>query len=50
MQGIRTLPAGCYAAKLAASPFRDACGIETNEVSGEHRLMGVLAADGETWQ
>lgn len=48
--GVGKLPPGCYAARLDSSPFRDPCGIETNERSGDHRVLGVLAVDGETWQ
>jgi hypothetical protein len=44
------LPQACYAATLASSPFRDACGIETNELSSDHKLIGVLPLDAETWQ
>jgi hypothetical protein len=48
--GARDLPPGCYAARLASGPFRDACGIETHEVAADHRLVGVLALDEEAWQ
>ncbi|MSR62522.1 MAG: hypothetical protein EXS08_08760 [Planctomycetes bacterium] len=44
------LPPGCYLARLAASPFRDACGIETNELAGAHVVLGVLSLDAEDWR
>jgi hypothetical protein len=42
------LPPGCYLARLAASPFRDDCGVETRELASEHLVLGVLAP--EDWR
>jgi len=44
------LPPGCYVAALRASPFRDACGIELNELSGTHVVLGVLPLGEEAWR
>jgi len=44
------LPPGCYLASLAASPFRDDCGIETNELASAHVVLGVLSLAPEDWR
>jgi hypothetical protein len=43
-------PGGCYVARLASGPFRDDCGIETNELAGSHTVLGVLPLDAEIWR
>ena len=35
---------------LAASPFRDGCGIEMHEKAGAHVVLGVLPLDAEAWR
>jgi hypothetical protein len=50
LRDAQALPAGCYLALLAASPFRDACGIEMNELASEHLVLGVLPLDPEEWR
>lgn len=44
------LALGCYAAEIDAGVFRDDCGIETNEKSSTHRVLGVLSADEAEWR
>jgi hypothetical protein len=44
------LPPATYAARLASSPFRDDCGVESVELAGEHTLYGVLPLDLEAWR
>ncbi len=44
------IPAATYLARLEHSPFRDDCGIETNEVSGHHRVLGVWDLQSEEWK
>jgi hypothetical protein len=44
------IPPGCYLARLAASPFRDDCGVEMNELAGGHVVLGVLPLEPESWR
>jgi hypothetical protein len=44
------VPPGCYLAHLERSPFRDDCGIETNELAGTHVVLGVLPLEPEAWR
>jgi len=39
-----------YLAALDASPFRDACGVETTELEGRHLLWGVLSQASGDWR
>jgi hypothetical protein len=43
-------PPGCYLARLATGPFRDTCGIETNELAGAHVVLGVLQIEPDAWR
>jgi hypothetical protein len=45
-----SVPPGCYLARLARSPFRDDCGIETNELASAHVVLGVLSLADEDWK
>jgi hypothetical protein len=45
-----TVPPGCYVARLAWSPFRDDCGVETSEKTSAHVVLGVLALEAEAWR
>lgn len=42
-----SVPQACYLARLASGVFRDDCGIETNELSGRHIVLGVLPLEPE---
>lgn len=48
--GMDFIPSGSYLAELETSPFRDACGIEENELAGRHVLFGVLSSAAEAWR
>ena len=43
------LPAS-YVAHLAQAAFTDDCGIDTNELAGRHRVLGVLDLAEEAWR
>lgn len=44
------IPRATYLARLDRSPFRDSCGIETNELSSHHRVLGVWDLQSEAWK
>lgn len=44
--GMPMLPRGSYVAVVQTADLRDDCGIEVNEVEGEHVVFGVFAAEG----
>lgn len=44
--GREVLPPGTWLAAAASNPFGDDCGVEVHEVSGRHRLLGILPLDG----
>ncbi len=44
------LPPGSYAAVVAQAVFRDPLGIEVNEISGAHAVVGILDASEEAWR
>jgi hypothetical protein len=50
LPSLDAIPPGGYLARLAASPFRDDCGIEMNELTGKHVVLGVLPLEPEAWR
>src|SRR6185503_19938000 len=49
LSSTEAVPPGCYLARLERSPFRDDCGIETNELASSHVVLGVLPLEPEAW-
>ncbi|MDF1797627.1 MAG: hypothetical protein P1V81_00495 [Planctomycetota bacterium] len=45
-EALAVLPRGSYSARTSTSAFRDDCGLELNELSGSHAVLGVLAKGG----
>ena len=45
-----SIPVASYLARLERSPFRDDCGIETTEIVGDHRVLGVWDLQSEAWR
>lgn len=44
-EALAVLPRGSYSARTSTSAFRDDCGLDLNELSGSHAVLGVLAKE-----